>query len=207
MECTDKHKLEVLQQLFSAATHEASAAMCQWTNSLITLTLDKVFDIPLEEVCDALKLGDEMLVMVVLALDNEIGGSMVLAFDDTNGRQLAASLMGAEPGTTPEWSEMEISALNETGNILGCAYMNAITRLINYQLIPSTPYFIRDFGASVVQQAVLGQAASDNVLICRTGFHHRDPASNQEKDLSWWVLFVPSEKLRETMENAIHAAE
>ena len=98
---------------------------------------------------------------------------------------------------------MEISALNETGNILGCAYINAITRLLNYQLIPSPPYFIRDFGASVVQQAILGQAASERVLLCRTGFHHQAEGSAEKKELAWWVLFVPSEQLRHRLENAI----
>ena len=203
LDLMERHKLDVLQQLFAAATHEASAAMCQWTNSLITLTLDKIFDIPLEDVCGALNLGDELLTMVVLALDDDFGGSMVLAFDEENGRQLAASLLGSEPDTSPQWNEMEISAINETGNILGCAYMNAITRLINYQLIPSPPYFIQDYGVSVVQQAILGQAASDNVLICRTGFHHQEEEQDKTKELAWWVLFVPSVPLRDALERAI----
>lgn len=202
-DCAREYNVEVLQQLFGAATHEASAAMCQWTNSLITLTLDKVLAIPLEDVCAELKLGDEMLTMVVMSLDNEIGGSMVLAFDEENGRQLAASLLGSASESASEWSEMEISALNETGNILGCAYMNAITRLLNYQLIPSIPYFIRDYGASVVEQAVLGQASCDKVLICRTGFHRQAQDANRRQELSWWVLFVPSERLRQAMERAI----
>ena len=38
--------LVVLHQLFAAATHDASAAMCRWTNGLITLTLDEVREIP-----------------------------------------------------------------------------------------------------------------------------------------------------------------
>jgi chemotaxis protein CheC len=203
LDCAEKHNVEALQQLFAAATHEASAAMCQWTNSLITLTLENVLDIPLENVCAELKLGEELLTMVVMSLDNEIGGSMVLAFDEENGRQLAASLVGVESDAASDWSEMEISALNETGNILGCAYMNAITRLLNYQLIPSIPYFIRDYGASVVEQAVLGQAASDRVLICRTGFHRQSQDAKRQQALSWWVLFVPSERLRQAMGHAM----
>ena len=40
--------------------------MCRWTNGLITLTLDEVREIPLEDVCAELDLGDELLTMVVL---------------------------------------------------------------------------------------------------------------------------------------------
>ena len=66
---------------------------------------------------------------------------MVLTFNEENGRQLAASLLQTEPNSGPDWSELEQSALMETGNILGCAYVNAITRLIDHQLVPTPPFF------------------------------------------------------------------
>ena len=127
--CPETPELEVLHQLFASATHDASAAMCRWTDGLITLTLDEVREIPLEDVCTQLNLGDELLIMVVLSLQGEVGGEMILTFDEQNGRQLAASLLGRPSSQDPEWNDLEKSALTETGYILGCAYMNAITRL------------------------------------------------------------------------------
>jgi chemotaxis protein CheC len=193
-------KMQLLKQLFASATHDASAAMCCWTNSLITLTLDEVCELPLADACLEMSLGDERLTMVVLVLEGEIGGAMLLTFREEDGRRLAAALLQTEPGTGPEWNDMETSALNETGNILGCAYMNAITRLIDRQLIPSVPYFVQDYAASVLQQAIVTQASGrDTVLICRTGFHCED------ENLSWRVLFIPSVALRTAMENALQS--
>ncbi|MFZ5831417.1 MAG: chemotaxis protein [Planctomycetota bacterium] len=194
-------RLEVLSHLLASATHDASAAMCRWTDGLISLTLDEVREIPLEEVCSELNLGDELLTMIVLSLEGEIGGEMILTFDDQNGRQLAASLLGRPVGESPEWSELEKSALTETGNILGCAYMNAITRLIDHELVPSPPYFIQDYGASVLEQALLAQAMTcDQVLICRTGFHR------EGEELNWRVIFIPTQGLRRKMESALHVS-
>ncbi len=199
--CTENSKLDVLHQLFASATHDASAAMCRWTNGLITLTLDEVREIPLEDVCTELNLGDDLLTMVVLSLEGEVGGEMILTFDEENGRQLVASLLGKKHKDSAEWSELEKSALTETGNILGCAYMNALTRLIDQELVPSAPYFIQDYGASVLQQALMAQAmTSDQVLICRTGFHR------EGEELNWRVLFVPTEAMRKSMEKALHSA-
>ena len=193
--------LEVLHQLFASATHDASAAMCRWTDGLITLTLDEVREIPLEDVCGELNLGDDLLTMVVLSLEGEIGGEMILTFDEENGRQLAASLLGRQIGDRDQWSELEKSALTETGNILGCAYMNALTRLIDKELVPSAPYFIQDYGASVLQQALMTQAMTcDQALICRTGFHR------EGEELNWRVLFVPTDAMRQAMEGALHSA-
>ncbi|MBN1590502.1 MAG: chemotaxis protein [Pirellulales bacterium] len=199
--CTASNQLEMLHQLFASATHDASAAMCRWTNGLITLSLDEVREIPLQDVCCEVDVGDELLTMVVLCLEGEVGGEMILTFDNHNGRQLAAALLGQDAGTSPEWSDLEKSALTETGNILGCAYMNALTRLINVELVPSAPYFIQDYGASVLQQALMNQAmTSDQALICRTGFHR------QGEELNWRVFFVPTEPMRGAMEKALSSA-
>ena len=193
--------LGVLHELFSSATHDASAAMCQWTNGLITVTLDEVRLVPLEEASMELDMGDEMLTMVVLTLDEEVGGNLILVFDEASGRQLAASLLGREVGTAPEWSDIEKSALTETGNILGCAYMNALTRLIGAELVPSAPYFIQDYGVSVLQQAVMARAmTSDSLLLCQVGFQRKG------EELDWRVVFVPTQAMQEAMERTLHAA-
>ena len=126
---------------------------------------------------------------------------MVLMFDERNGRQLAAALLGREAGTEPQWSELEQSALMETGNILGCAYVNALTRLIGRDLRPSAPYFIQDFGASVLQQALMAQAvSSDSLLLCEIGFHRKGAK------LDWRVVFVPTPGLQDSLQRSLHAA-
>ncbi|UUO08766.1 chemotaxis protein [Blastopirellula sp. J2-11] len=191
--------LEVLHQLLGAATHEASAAMCRWTNGLITMSLDEVREIPLEEVSIEYDFGMEMLTMVVLTLNGEIGGSMILCFDEENGRELASSLLSSKQSGSGQWSPLERSALCETGNILGCAYLNALTRLMAVELVPSPPYFLQDYGASVLQQALMEQAGiDDQVLICRTRFTQGD------QELNWNVFFVPNIQMRKKMEDALH---
>lgn len=195
---TDQGRVEFLHCFFSAATHDASAAMCRWTGGLISMRLDEVREMPLEEVCAEYDFGCDLLTMIVLSLQGDLGGDMILTFDEDNGRQLAASLLRRQVGDAPEWSELEKSALMETGNILGCAYMNALTKLVGTQLVPSPPTFLQDYGASVLEQALMAQAMTcDNVLICRTSFEQ------QGEQLNWNVFFVPSDALRTAMQNAI----
>lgn len=197
----DSQTLGVLHELFASATHDAAAAMCRWTDGLITVTLDEVCQIALEEVTAELDVGDELLTMVVLTLKGEVGGNLILVFDELNGRQLAASLLGRDVETDPEWNDLEKSALTETGNILGCAYVNALTRLIGTRLVPSAPCFVQDYGASVLQQALMAQAmTSDNLLICRIGFQR------EGEELDWRVVFVPTRAMQESLERSLHAA-
>ena len=191
--------VDVLRELFSSATHDASAAMCRWTNGLIQLTLDDILDLDICEVISRFQFSDSLMTMILLKLEGEMGGDIILTFDDTNGRHLAASLLGREPSSEVEWTDLEISALKETGNILGCAFLNALTRIIGAELVPSAPCFVQDYGASVFQQALMQHAmTSDRIVICRTGFH-RDG-----KDLDWNVFFLPTPSLREAMEHTLN---
>ena len=61
--------------------------------------------------------------MVVLGLKGELGGVMIIAFDEHNGRRLAGRFSSSIGRYGSPWSELEKSALTETGNILGCAYI------------------------------------------------------------------------------------
>ena len=193
-----RSRLEVFERLFASATHDASAVMSRWTGGLISLTFDEVREIAVAEAFTELDLNEQPLTMVVLGLEGELGVRMVLVFDNEDARQLAASLLGRTPADGPEWTELEKSALAETGNILGCAYMNALVRLIGAELVPSPPYFVQDYAASVVQEALLVPAmTSDTVLICQTVFRRK------EQELDWRVLFIPTEAMRQAIEGAV----
>jgi chemotaxis protein CheC len=189
---------ELLERFFASATHDASAAMCRWTDGLITLTFDEVREIAVEDAFVELDLADQPSTMVVLTLEGDVGVRMILMFDNDDARQLAASLLGRAVRDDPEWSALEKSALLETGNILGCAYMNALVRLVDVEMVPSPPYFIQDYAASVLQQALLEPAmVTDRVLICQTGFRR------EGKQLDWRVVFIPTAEMRKAMEEAV----
>ncbi|MEX1041022.1 MAG: chemotaxis protein [Pirellulaceae bacterium] len=186
---TDR-RLVLLQQVFGAATSEASAAMRRWSRGEITLSLDQLREMPLEQVSRDFELGTDLTTMVVLTLQGEAGGTMILTFDEENGARLVESLTGQPCQTTEGWSELAESALCETGNILGCAYLNAITRLVGVDLIPSPPIFLQDFGACVLEQALTQQVdVVRDVMICETRF------SRDGQDLNWSVLFIPNRQL------------
>lgn len=186
--------LELLRRILAAATRDASAAMCRWTDGLIVLTLDEVREIPLDEAPSALGMDDSPMTVVVLSHRGQLGSDLLVIFDDAHARQLAASLLGRPADFAAPWTELEKSAVTETANILGCAYINAVAHLVEEEMMPSAPCLVQDYGASVLEQVLLGQAShTDRVLVCRTGFQRHG------EELSWHVVFIPSAGLRQAM--------
>ena len=192
-------RLEMLESLVFSATQHASRAMTQWTNGQVNLSMDKLVEVGLEEVTEMAELGEELMTMVVFGIDGPLPGQLILAFDDANGRELSASLIGKEIPDDPNWTPLEQSAIMETGNILASAYLNEMTRITREQLKPSAPTFVQDFGGSVLAQALIAQAMySDKILICQTRFEFNS------KDVNWSVYFLPGPELIECLKSANH---
>ncbi len=193
--------LAILQQFFTTATQHASAAMCHWTRGRVSLTLDELTRVPLEDAMFQFEEAHDLVTMVVLGVDGSDGAQLILAFDDASGRRLAASLLHREPSNGPEWTELEKSAVMETGNILASAYLNELTRLANRKLVPTAPHFVQDYGMSVLEQALLMQAmSSDEVMVSRTRFEF------DSEQVNWNLMFFPDETLRDSLQRAVVAA-
>jgi chemotaxis protein CheC len=93
---------------------------------------------------------------------------------------------------------LETSALTETGNILFCAFVDAITRLICQPLMPSVPIFTKNCRSDAVQAALASPTTEgDSVLVCKTGFHCDRQA------LDWHVVFTPTPALYQEMATAV----
>ena len=71
---------------------------------------------------------------------------------------------------------------------------------VGIDLRPSAPWFIQDFGASVLQQALMSQAAAadDSLLLCNVGF------CRMGEKLDWRMLFVPTPGLQAALERLLH---
>jgi chemotaxis protein CheY-P-specific phosphatase CheC len=185
------------EAIFGPATESASKAMKCWTGGDVTMSLDDVREAALEDVAATLNLDDELRTLIVVGVAGDYGGQLILAFDDDNACQLIGSLLNREVDAG-SWGELERSALQETGNILGSAFLNCITVITGCQLWPAPPYVTQDYPMSMVEQAVIMQSLNDDrVLLCRTRFLRRG------ERVEWNMVFVPSQAMLELLRTAL----
>jgi chemotaxis protein CheC len=85
---------------------------------------------------------------------------------------------------------LQQSALIETANIIGCAYLNTVARPVSRaatsSIMPSPPWFIRDYAATVMESIIMTQAAStETVFLSHSDF------SIEGSPVKCSLLFVP----------------
>ena len=185
-------QLRMLKIIFAKGAEDASRTLSKWLRSGIRLTVDEVEQVPLVEATELLGISDALITSCVMGLSGRWTGKLIIAFEDRSGLALVDMLTMRPLGSSVEWGEMECSAALETANILGCAYLNSLANHLPGQqggaaeIVPSPPAFLRDYAASVLEAALMEQAAvSDDVLLIRTQF------TRDSTQLSWHLFFVP----------------
>lgn len=184
-------QLEALAALLQPGSRNASEMLARWIGKPSVVEILSLEQLPLDEAADLLGTDGQPMCFCITEITGMITGELILAFDDTSGMALVDILLDQSLGTACEWTEMAISAANETTNIICCAYLNALSQCIGFEnataaLLPSPPKFVRDFAPSLLQFALMGQAiSSDEIIVARTSFEIDGAPAN------WSLLLVP----------------
>lgn len=89
---------------------------------------------------------------VGVKLEGALTGDLVLALPERDAAALAA-LLGFPPGPGG-WPEMAESALLESGNIVGSAFVTGVGTLVNEKLLLSVPAIARGSARGCIEQLV-----------------------------------------------------
>lgn len=165
-----------LATVFRKAADEASESLSKWLGRTTTITVKEVAAIPLDKAAVMLGSGDSVLCLCAMHIHGDLPGILAIAVTDESGLALADLLLGRSIGTSSEWGELERSAAAETTNIIGCAYLNAMasesaTEITPPLLMPSPPWFVRDYPEAVMGSILLTQeTALESIFLTRTVF-------------------------------------
>jgi chemotaxis protein CheC len=160
---------------FHRGAEDASAALSKWLGRPATLWVERLDALPIAEAVAVLGSGEEPICGSAMRIDGVVRGLLLLATADAAGLALADTLLERAVGTSVAWGDLERSAVVETANIVGCAYLNAICAALepggSEGILPSPPLFLRDFPASVMEAVLLEQPSpAETVLLARTEF-------------------------------------
>ena len=180
-----------LTAVFQKAAEEASSSLSKWLGRRTAITVKQVAAVPLEQAVVMLGSGDTPLCVCAMHIHGDLSGILALAVSDDSGLALADLLLGRDVGSSKEWGDLERSAAAETTNIIGCAYLNAMAVDADAGaaplLMPSPPWFVRDFPEAVMESMLVTQeTAGHSVFLTRTVFDIEDTA------IQCSLVFVPA---------------
>lgn len=132
-------QLGALAEAGNIGAGHAAIALSQLIGRKIMVAVTKVRVVNLEEYIKLIGTPNSLIVGVFLKVLGDIQGAILLVLLREPALILVDVLMNQRIGTTKILGEMEQSALKEAGSILSGSYLNALSELVHFTLIPSVP--------------------------------------------------------------------
>ncbi len=165
--------MDILKELGNIGAGNAATSLSVMLNRRIDMNVPKARIIGFNELGNFVGLEDFLVAAIYLEFTGDIQGTIMFVLSQDSAKNLLVLLMGykvnSEEGDV--FSEFEISALQEVGNILAGAYLGAVSRFTKLTMKLSVPSFAFDMIGAVlsVPLSEFGYFA-DKVLFIETDF-------------------------------------
>ena len=168
----DSMYFDVLREIGNIGAGNATTALAQLLNKKLDMSVPKIELVPFNKLGSIIGGEEEVVVGIYLFLEDDFSGSMMFLLSKGAARQLVNDLMGmyTDP-TSSEFGEMEMSALQEIGNIITGAYLSALSGLTNLKITASIPYLTIDMAGAILSvPAIEFGKLGDKALMIETEF-------------------------------------
>lgn len=171
---------DVLREIGNIGAGNATTALSQMLNTKIDMKVPKVELLEFRELSDIVGGAENLVVGILFTLEGQIEGMMMFMLDMKASRHLVNQLMGGDmSNTSMEFNEIEVSALNEIGNIIAGAYLSSLSTLTNILITGSIPYMAIDMAGAILSvPAIEFGKIGDKALLIETEFGDEDVAVN-----------------------------
>jgi chemotaxis protein CheC len=148
------HQLDALRDVGNVGMGHAATALSQLTGKTIHLEVPRVRLTDTTCMTGLIGEAERQAVGIHLRMLGAAQGYLLMIFPQENALRIVNNLLPRRQTDGGEFSDLELSALKEVGNILASAYLNALGGLLRMTLIPSVPILDIDSAEKVIAGAL-----------------------------------------------------
>lgn len=162
---------DVLKEIGNIGAGNATTALAQMLNTKVDMKVPKVALLEFSEVGEVMGGEEQIMAGIYQVVEGDISGSIMFLLEEKSARILVAKLMGTSEAETGPFTEMEISALKEIGNIITGSYLSSLSMLTNLKIISSVPDISIDMAGAILSvPAIEFGTLGDKILLIQTAF-------------------------------------
>jgi len=167
----DNFHYDVLKEIGNIGAGNATTALSKMVGGKIDMKVPKVELLEFKNLAEIVGGAENIVVGILLTLEGEIDGMMMFMLKQESAHHLVNRLMNKQADDFTEFSEMDLSALNEIGNIIAGAYLSSLSTLTNILITSSVPYMAIDMAGAILSvPAIEFGKVGDRALVIDTEF-------------------------------------
>jgi chemotaxis protein CheC len=132
-------RVDALKEVANIGAGHAATALSTMTGARIMIDVPTINVAPLEELIPEIADEGSQVASVLMDMMGSLKGHTLLALPLATARRLADLMLRRERRPGGLLDLLEESALKEAGNILGGAYMTALSEFLGMTILPSPP--------------------------------------------------------------------
>ncbi|MGI6038101.1 MAG: chemotaxis protein CheC [Limnochordia bacterium] len=165
-------RLDLLKELGNIGAGHATTALSRLLgDKRLQLIVPEAMVLDFQETMELWGGPEQVVAAVYVVVSGNISGHMALILPLACAQSLLTYLLGTPRS---ELDEMDLSALQEMGNIVVTSYLNALADLTEMSLYPSVPAVAIDMVAAVWSSILAETDFADYVTLIRTTFETDD---------------------------------
>lgn len=185
LEKVSESYLDVLKELGNIGAGNAMTALSQMLNCKVDMRVPQVKLLDFQEVGALMGGEEQIMVGVFLGVEGDITGSMMFLVEKDSAKHLINKLMMGMAPEGDEFSEMELSAMQEIGNIITGAYLNSLATLTNLKIFPTPPALTVDMAGAILSvPAIEFGILGDKILLIQSQFF-------DETEIDGYFVLIP----------------
>ncbi|MBO4883348.1 MAG: chemotaxis protein CheC [Lachnospiraceae bacterium] len=176
---------DVLKEIGNIGAGNAMTALSQMLGCKIDMGVPQVDLLDFSDVGTAIGGEEQIMVGVFLGVEGDITGSMLFLVEQKSAKYLINKVMMGMGDPGEEFTEMELSAMQEVGNIITGAYLNSLSTLTNLKIYPSPPALTVDMAGAILSvPAIEFGIYGDQILMIQSKFF-------DEVQIDGYFILVP----------------
>ena len=162
---------DVLKEIGNIGAGNATTALAKMLDMKIDMKVPNVQLLEFKDLAAVISSEDEPVMGILLEVESDIAGSMMFFLELDSAHYLVNKLMMRDPDSREEFTEMDLSALKEIGNIIAGSYLSALSSLTNMTITSSIPYLCIDMAGAILSvPAIEFGKYGDKALLIQTEF-------------------------------------
>lgn len=164
-------ELDVLKEVGNIGAGNAATALSRLLDKPVDMAVPKVSLLPFEEVAERVGGSEQIVIAVFLRVEGEAPGNMFFIIEEPSARRILHQLLSINTEQDESYSEMELSALCEIGNILAGSYLSSLADFTQLSMAPSVPSIAVDMAGAILSYGLVQYGEmGDSALLIETKF-------------------------------------
>ncbi|RJX40777.1 chemotaxis protein CheC [Paenibacillus pinisoli] len=164
-------EMDVLKEVGNIGAGNAATALSKLLNKPVDMAVPKVSLLPFEEVAERVGGAEQIVLAVFLRVEGEAPGNMFFIIEEQSAKRMLNQLLSMNHQEEVGYSEMELSALCEIGNILAGSYLSSLADFTQLPMVPSVPAIAHDMAGAILSYGLMQYGEmGDSALLIETTF-------------------------------------